>query len=163
MLWRSNSMKLQLAADIGYSKRSASCCPLHLLIWKIVSDCFSYSHVLTLPWVSLSSWSCSILSSNCLTISINSAQNSQRQINSMHFFSLPVSHPSPSSPSYAIFIFITALGSGLTGHHSPLWLCVCVPARSQHLQIGTRTAKLEGSSSLISELCYWETNPQTRP
>lgn len=27
-------MRLQHAADIGYSKRSASCCNLHLLIWK---------------------------------------------------------------------------------------------------------------------------------
>lgn len=29
-------MRLQCAADIGYSKRSASCCNLHLLIWKAV-------------------------------------------------------------------------------------------------------------------------------
>lgn len=27
-------MRLQLAADIGYSKRSASCCSSHLLVWK---------------------------------------------------------------------------------------------------------------------------------
>lgn len=55
---------------------------------------------------------CSILSFNFLTVSINCGQNSQRQINSMRCFSLPVSHPSPSLPSYAIFIFIRVWDQG---------------------------------------------------
>lgn len=100
-------MQVQFADDTRYSQSSAFCCPLQLLIWKIVSDCLSWFRVLTLPWV------CSILSFNCLTVSINHGQNSQRQINSMYFFSLSVSHPSPLSPSHAIFTFIALLRSGI--------------------------------------------------
>lgn len=36
-----NGMKLQLAADIGYSKRSVSCCILHLVIWEGVTAAHS--------------------------------------------------------------------------------------------------------------------------
>lgn len=48
-------MRLQLAADISWSKRSASCGSLHLLIWKVVGLVFLPptplpSHGLALNW-----------------------------------------------------------------------------------------------------------------
>lgn len=43
-----NDMKLQLAADISYSKRSASRCTLHSLIWKGGRCCLPIPHSLPL-------------------------------------------------------------------------------------------------------------------
>lgn len=148
-------MKLQLAADICYSGRSASCIYWFGRLFKTVFPAPMYSHS---PGFHCQIDLCSFLSYNFFTISINGGQSSQRQINSMHFSSLPVSHPSPPHPHMS-FLFLSVLWDwGWWDIIHPLTLHT--PAHPSCL------TKLWGRNQdrwirrlqriLISELFHWE-------